>query len=168
MLFVVIGGCGFPGIVYFLVTTFGNTTDTLINSNSISEAKTRGTYVCGIKPISPIHLLANNFKFETKGGWVEKAWYGHTGGPTNITSGYTLNLFPVGNRTGIGHLLIINAKSQYNMCFIDDKYFDRIDSLPVNDSMKYYIMKEGKDNYISNEFNGNHIVDSFYIILEKN
>ena len=164
---IIIGKFTYKGIAYFLITTFRNTTDTLINSESKSEAKARGTFICSIKPISPIYNSIYDFKFETSDGWVERTWYGHTGGPTNIDSGFTLNLCPVGKGNRINDLIYVNAADKSDLMFIDDKYFALIPRLPEMDSIKFYFLKENKNTYNAHKFEMNHVIDSFYIVLDK-
>lgn len=142
-----------------------------LRSKSMNDAKKRGTYICQVKPIALSYPLNNNITFSTKGGWVEVGWWGHSGHITRIDSErFSIHLVPIGDGSKMQNM-IYSTQYGSDIVFVSGEFISEIDKYPIAfsiaDSLEYYVLKENKDEFNFKDFSKNHIVDSFYVVLNR-
>ena len=164
VLFCVLALCS-QMIAYAIAIAFGHT-DTRFTSESIDDAKKKGTYICPVKAVVSTSY-SSGFASDIRDGWLEKKWYYHKDTVVPLIGRYCINLMPkiIGDKIQT-HVIYCPLYGSH-LYYMGPTYISKIDSLPIEDTLKYYVMKESPDEYNFKDFKKNHIIDSILIILDK-
>ena len=154
----------FDVIQYVLATIFGDAPCSSFFSDSKDEAKHRGAYVCDIKPIN---INIEGVLIQSKNGWLEKGWHGNSKITHLDSKSYTVNLSSPGKGEEINKMIIYSPFYDSYFYYNTSSFISIIYVFPNQDSIKYYAFKENRDGYNYKDFSKNHIVDSFYVILDR-